>query len=1124
MTWNNLNIADKSRIIKLAVASGLTNLDTIQQVYNKKFATGGSTDPTDPPEGSNSEDLTTNYLPIVSNIPVYHNNEQLQTYRNPRIPTGIYSNDSNVTTSLSPNLSDDIQPGDWAQIDNLPTATITTKRPQQRYTEGLSSNAQIPNIDALQLYKDTQKFLNDNPSFWRNTSSFDVLNTVTGGALNWTIPSQMFGNLVNLGDAAINNGSYDEFAQGFVNGNRGIGELAESLSDAHPYWTLGLNLLGDTFAFNPIGVTKGLYRTSQLIPRAAQRTAQVTQRAAQRVIQRARGLSRRINKFFHPAIRHNKADRMIGNYFTWDVFGEDQLFYPRYLNLKTPYISAMSKKDLNKNILGKYIWVNTHDPSNVNSIKPYTLPRNTNLRLFRLPETMPDEWVTNIIPTNTEKTIIPNSVTPTFDLYDLTGNHPPLKNITETAHITPSTDNLNTRLTISRGYNSMPIVESEITANLIPYTADTTVQQARGIVQNNIDYLQKLIPGFKPYGSSTTFMEARTPHIPHDIDGYITKANFEAFKKAHPELDIIQVNEGLYKLNLGQEYGGMGIVDLNIVDVDPVTHIGNRRAVSLHNRQYPNQRTEAVVNPTTYEAAGGITDNRPYPLLDERGNPVTAEQLVQNANPLLDSMVDSMVASTGTHSKKHAGRPFLHIAKSDPSVFRQALDYMRSYLMSGGEQARVFPKLKFGTLEENKQLLKDIGFPSNLIEDVAADEARMQNALDYYYMSNGGGFGRMVGTTLKGKNGVERTITSMDDLHTVYSDWLTFGANSDAGRQVLKSQGLPDNLITGAPNSPGGSASGAGLNTVISKNTYSGRPIVGYIQPEIQGLHEGMSARDAVNTLHRSYLHPSYKLTQEEINTILNICDKYHLPLNNRNFTNGPELLRALPQQGQDVKAALLEISDQLGINGIAGKPYSSNTLYVGGSRPYNFRSHRDILGVGKADGYGTMEFPNSYEENLSNLKSLGLFKRRFDPETTPQFFREVTIPDFMFDDPAVINRYQNRYNRIQNMAHKAYKRREITDSVKRWLKITSPISLSSGAILGLGYIHGTKRDNYFTPEDLRNRSDHYLNDVLNDMLTKSGLRSSEIFMIQAELARRKTEELRRKANFHNTLETDLNR
>ena len=251
MTWNNLNIADKSRIIKLAVESGLTNLDTIQQVYNKKFATGGSTDPTDPPEGSNSEDLTTNYLPIVSNLSAYHNNEPLQLYRNPRIPTGIYSNDSNVPTSLYPNLSDDIQPGDWAQIDNLPTANITAKRPQQRYTEGLSSSAQIPNIDALQLYKDTQKFLNDNPSFWRNTSSFDVLNTVTGGALNWTIPSQMFGNLVNLGDAAINNGSYDEFTQGFVNGNRGIGELAESLSDKHPYWTLGLNLLGDTFAFNP---------------------------------------------------------------------------------------------------------------------------------------------------------------------------------------------------------------------------------------------------------------------------------------------------------------------------------------------------------------------------------------------------------------------------------------------------------------------------------------------------------------------------------------------------------------------------------------------------------------------------------------------------------------------------------------------------------------------------------------------------------------------------------------------------------------------------------------------------------------------------------------------------------
>lgn len=40
MAWNDLSLSDRARMIQLAVKSGITDLSTIQEVYNT-FAEGG---------------------------------------------------------------------------------------------------------------------------------------------------------------------------------------------------------------------------------------------------------------------------------------------------------------------------------------------------------------------------------------------------------------------------------------------------------------------------------------------------------------------------------------------------------------------------------------------------------------------------------------------------------------------------------------------------------------------------------------------------------------------------------------------------------------------------------------------------------------------------------------------------------------------------------------------------------------------------------------------------------------------------------------------------------------------------------------------------------------------------
>lgn len=197
--WKDLSMKDKASYIRMGVENGITDLDTIREVYNK-FAIGGpvkksnyyyaDSDTTDP----NFTDLT----PIGEGV-----------YKN-KFGKVVYD-----TTKVTPPEKDK------SINDNLQTA----------YAKGIPSGTMA--------------------------SDMETMNAVTGGVLNWTMPSQVVGATARL----INDGDFGQFGRNLILGNSGI--VTDNFAQEHPYWSLAANVLFDGVAF---GTPKTIKTTYNLRP------------------------------------------------------------------------------------------------------------------------------------------------------------------------------------------------------------------------------------------------------------------------------------------------------------------------------------------------------------------------------------------------------------------------------------------------------------------------------------------------------------------------------------------------------------------------------------------------------------------------------------------------------------------------------------------------------------------------------------------------------------------------------------------------------------------------------------------------------------------------------------------
>lgn len=195
MSWNDLSMKDKASYIRMGVENGITDLDTIREVYNK-FAEGGpvkksnyyyaDSDTTDP----NFTDLT----PIGEGV-----------YKN-KFGKVVYD-----TTKVTPPEKDKSINDNW----------------QTAYAKGIPSGTMA--------------------------SDMETMNAVTGGALNWTMPSQVAGATARL----INDGDFGQFGRNLILGNSGI--VTDNFAQEHPYWSLAANVLFDGVAFGTPKTIKTAY-------------------------------------------------------------------------------------------------------------------------------------------------------------------------------------------------------------------------------------------------------------------------------------------------------------------------------------------------------------------------------------------------------------------------------------------------------------------------------------------------------------------------------------------------------------------------------------------------------------------------------------------------------------------------------------------------------------------------------------------------------------------------------------------------------------------------------------------------------------------------------------------------
>lgn len=450
----------------------------------------------------------------------------------------------------------------------------------------------------------------------------------------------------------------------------------------------------------------------------------------------------------------------------------------------------------------------------------------------------------------------------------------------------------------------------------------------RQAIKQNIEYLKKEIPGFKEFGSSSGMSGNAISHNTHDIDGYITKEALDKFMKTHNVSEKVKGETYLYKI-LDGKYGDAGDIDLNVIDIANNGEIKNSRTAEMYRQFFPIE----------YQKQAAIASTKPQSnpvlmALDQNGNIITSQQLIDTYDPLVKTIMDSIETNFNSAAKsKHAGRILEYLAGENPEAVSKALEQTSKL---AGEKGHLLPKLKFNSPEENVKILERIGFKGD-IQSVSNSPEKMQNAIDYWYLSgitnqrsvNAGNFNEAGGTLEK----LKRNLT----------DWNASGVNS------------------------GGYASGAGLNTIQDGSPALGsRSIFGMIQPEIKGLGDITDPNEIIDAI--NYAN-GIKFTQDQAQKIFDFLNIKRIP---NGPTSGNEVLANIPSSGEQVKQQLQEMSDIFGINALRGSGYGGT--YSGITRQLN-RSG-DAIGTNAGDVFqqnlGEFHGLPSWTDRMNRVSNVG--------------------------------------------------------------------------------------------------------------------------------------------------------
>lgn len=427
------------------------------------------------------------------------------------------------------------------------------------------------------------------------------------------------------------------------------------------------------------------------------------------------------------------------------------------------------------------------------------------------------------------------------------------------------------------------------------------VTPLRQVLNDNYNFVVQHIPGFKGFGSSVGVKEGALNHITHDIDGYISKENLDEFAKTH------NINRGYnndtfwYELNNGQ-YGDAGHIDLNVIDINPKTGVGNDRAKELYRQFFPKEYRHSV------ERSASDPKHEIY-ITDLNNVPLTNQQLIDKFDPLTKTIMDSFeIDFNGYNKAKHAGRALEYLAGDNPKAVRKALEQTAKELSQNGEMNALLPTMKFDNIDENIKTLNSIGYRGDL-KTIAKDPQKMQNVLDYWALTKGKTFNRVFGP-----GNIDEEVGTAKTLNRNAKEWNY----TDKGS--------------------GGHAAGAFLNTIIGSKPINDHTYSSILIPHID-LPQGTNVKDIIDKVR--YTNGAFDMLIKDKSQLSEILQKSFKDTNIRqDILNTPnltfqELLSKLPSSGEEVNNFGKLFNQKFHVNAIQGDTYMNST-YGGVIAPMN--------------------------------------------------------------------------------------------------------------------------------------------------------------------------------------------
>ena len=461
---------------------------------------------------------------------------------------------------------------------------------------------------------------------------------------------------------------------------------------------------------------------------------------------------------------------------------------------------------------------------------------------------------------------------------------------------------------------------------------ESDVNKLRQTLRDNIDYVKQQIPGFKEFGSAAGVSDGGLTHITHDIDGYLTKGQFDEFAKSHKVSTKSEGNTYVYHVG-GDD--GLGAdsprnIDINIIHAKD-GYAQNSRTKEMYKQFFPDEYHKVVSQIKTGKLKYG--PNGELPILDINGKPLTSEQVFDKYNPLQKTIMDSLEIDPSKAGKeKHAGRFIEYLSGDNQKAVHDAL--LSHAKMKVGSQARLLPKMEFGSKDENVKLLKEIGLSGHL-DDIASNNDKMQNALDYWYLTNGGIFQRNISNKVQ-----PNEYLSPEVMHKAFREW--------------------------SADTKGGSSSGFGLNTTVGGisgfNDNTPTSVAGWIQPKIKGLYDLKNAKQVVDLVKRINGDSQRIMTDGEIDLFNNLTNQ-RIPHN----MTVKDVLQRSNNTADQVKSKLQQFSDQTGINAFQGKIYNRYNKYGGIIRDLN--DPEDLVGITESGASNFFGGP-SFLERMNIIRS----------------------------------------------------------------------------------------------------------------------------------------------------------